>query len=136
MPDILTPEQRSRNMSRVRSRDTKPEMQVRRLVYAMGYRYRLHRRDLPGRPDLVFPGRRKVIFVHGCFWHQHDGCRKASLPQTRREFWAHKLTMNRKRDESNLELLHALGWAVLVVWECETRTTEALAQCLSDFLSV
>lgn len=116
--DTLTPEQRSERMSRVRGKDTKPEMRVRRIVHSMGYRYRLHRRDLPGNPDLVFPARRKVIFVHGCFWHRHSDCRLARLPKSRTEFWEAKLEGNRQRDIINRSRLLAEGWEVMVVWEC------------------
>jgi len=134
--DTLTPEQRSERMSRVRGRDTKPELLVRRLVHSMGYRYRLHRRDLPGKPDLVFPARRKVIFVHGCFWHRHPdpACPLARLPKSRLDFWDPKLETNRKRDESNLALLAALGWKVLEVWECQTKNREDMQASVREFL--
>ncbi|MBN9585722.1 MAG: very short patch repair endonuclease [Afipia sp. 62-7] len=134
--DTLTPAQRSERMSRVRNKDTKPEMRVRRLVHGMGYRYRLHRQGLPGRPDLVFPGLRKVIFVHGCFWHRHPdpSCKLARLPKTRQEFWLPKLQANQVRDECNLVTLEASGWAVMVVWECELRNKEHLVNKLRKFL--
>ena len=131
--DHLTPEQRSANMRRIRSKDTKPELAVRRLAHAMGYRFRLHRRDLPGSPDLTFPGRRKVIFVHGCFWHGHD-CRRAHVSKTRREFWARKVERNRARDAANLSLLRALNWDTLVIWECETKDYEVLQRNIIKFL--
>ena len=123
-------------MSRVRNRDTKPEMLVRRLVHGMGYRYRLHRRDLPGKPDLVFPARRKVIFVHGCFWHRHPdpACSLARLPKSKLDFWGPKLEKNRKRDESNLALLAELGWKILEVWECQTKNREDLQTRVREFL--
>ena len=123
MADTLGPAERSALMSRIRAKDTKPEWRVRRLVHGMGYRYRLHRRSLPGTPDLVFPARRKVIFVHGCFWHWHPdpACRLAGLPRSRLEFWAPKLERNQRRDVVNLAELSALGWDALVVWECGTR---------------
>lgn len=121
MVDSLTPERRSEVMSRIRSTDTKPEMRVRRLAYALGYRYRLHRKDLPGRPDLVFPGRRKVIFVHGCFWHQHLGCPAGRIPKSRPEFWEPKLQKNRQRDAANKRELVVAGWQVLVLWECQLK---------------
>jgi len=119
--DTLTPEERSRLMGLVRSKDTKPEMLVRRLVHALGYRYRLHDRRLPGCPDLVFPSRRKVIFVHGCFWHQHR-CRMGNrMPKSRVEFWRNKLEGNRRRDQRHRKALNRQGWRVLTVWECQTR---------------
>ncbi len=134
MTDTLTPEQRSKLMSRIRSRDTVPEMMVRRLVHGMGYRYRLHRRDLPGTPDLVFGPRRKVIFVHGCFWHLHEGCPLARRPKSRREFWGPKLEGNRLRDQRNLSELERLGWDVLVIWECEVKKETSLPQIIQAFL--
>lgn len=123
-------------MSRVRGRDTKPEMLVRRLTHGMGYRYRLHRRGLPGSPDLVFPWRMKVIFVHGCFWHQHldPGCKLARLPKSKLDFWGPKLETNRERDEHNLVLLAELGWDVLVIWECQTKNREELQARIGEFL--
>ena len=123
-------------MGRVRGRDTKPEMVVRRLLHAMGYRYRLQARDLPGRPDIVFRGRRKAILVHGCFWHRHPdpSCKLARLPKTRLDFWLPKLEGNRQRDEANLERLRAMGWRVLLVWECELRDREQLANTLRRFM--
>lgn len=131
--DHLTPEQRSSNMSRIRGKDTKPEMAVRRLAHAMGYRFRLHRRDLPGSPDLVFPGRRRVIFVHGCFWHGH-GCGMAHVSKTRPAYWTRKIERNRARDASNLGSLRELGWDVLVIWECETMDRDALRGRIRGFL--
>ena len=133
MGDVHTPEQRSFNMSRIRSKDTKPEIVVRSLAHRLGYRFRLHRRDLPGTPDLVFPSRRKIIFVHGCFWHQHPGCRYATRPATREAFWAAKLKGNRDRDRRAMRALRRDGWGVLVVWECQTRNIDILAGRLSDF---
>lgn len=120
MPDVLTPEQRRLNMSRVRGRDTKPEMLIRRGLHARGLRYRLHDRRLPGRPDLVFPRYGAVVFVHGCFWHAH-GCALSKLPATRREFWQAKLANNAARDSKALQALGTLGWRVLVIWECAMR---------------
>jgi len=121
-------------MSRIRSTDTKPEMRVRRLAYALGYRYRLHRRDLPGCPDLVFPGRRKVIFVHGCFWHLHPGCGAARIPKSRPEFWEPKLRRNFERDQGNLKLLTAAGWDVLTLWECQLKNEQQLTEAVLRFL--
>jgi len=136
MPDTLTPPQRSERMSRIRGKDTRPEMVVRRLVHAMGYRYRLHRRDLPGTPDIVFGPLRKVVFVHGCFWHRHtdSACRLARLPKSRLEFWQGKLEENRRRDEANEAKLRAMGWDVLVIWECCIREKTLLMGLISDFL--
>ena len=110
-------------MKRIRSTDTKPEMRVRRLVHNMGYRYRLHARDLPGRPDLVFRSRRRVIFVHGCFWHRHEGCSSNRMPKSpeRLGYWRDKLNGNAQRDRQNHLKLRQDGWEVLVVWECETK---------------
>lgn len=125
---------RSRNMARIRAKDTKPELIVRSVAHRHGYRFRLHGRGLPGRPDLVFPSRRKVIFVHGCFWHQHPGCRYATRPATRAKFWAAKLDGNRQRDTRVCRELERLGWGVLVVWECETREPEDVRARLASFL--
>lgn len=123
-------------MSRIRRQDTKPELIVRRLLHSRGYRYRLHGSGLPGRPDLVFPGRRKVIFVHGCFWHRHDGCVLARMPKSRLEFWQPKLEGNRDRDRRKLAELAALGWRALVVWECELRDSTALVAKMEAFLNM
>ena len=131
--DTRTPEQRRRIMRAVKSRNTGPELSVRRLLHRMGYGYRLHRRDLPGTPDIVFTSRRKTIFVHGCFWHGHD-CAKGRLPKSRLDFWSPKVIRNRQRDRMAVERLQALGWQVLVVWQCETRGTEALIERLRQFL--
>lgn len=119
MSDKLTPQKRSWNMSRIRSANTKPEMLMRSLLHRMGFRFRLHRKDLPGRPDIVLPRYRTVIFVHGCFWHQHLGCVEASHPKSNKAYWESKLEANVKRDEKNRQLLHEQGWRVLVFWECE-----------------
>ncbi len=125
---------RSALMSRVKAKDTKPELRVRRLAHGLGYRYRLHRRDLPGSPDLVFSGRRKVLFVHGCFWHRHQGCRKTTMPKTRAKFWQRKFDDNVRRDERVIAALRDLGWDVLVVWECETSDEDLLRRTLLEFL--
>jgi DNA mismatch endonuclease (patch repair protein) len=123
-------------MSLVRGKDTGPELIVRRLVHGLGYRYRLHRRDLPGKPDLVFPSRRAVILVHGCFWHQHPdpGCKLARQPKSRIDFWGPKLRANHIRDVRNLDELTALGWRVLTVWECELGDRERLRERVVAFL--
>lgn len=118
---------RSAQMALVRSRDTKPEMRVRKALHATGLRYRLHDHRLPGVPDLVFPSRRIALFVHGCFWHRHPGCAATRLPKTRQEFWKSKLTGNVARDRRQQKALKALGWAVLIIWECETKNPVALA---------
>lgn len=132
--DVHTPEQRSRNMARIRGKDTRPEMFVRQLLHRMGYRFRLHRRDLPGKPDLVFPGRRKAIFVHGCFWHMHD-CRWGRVePATNAEFWGGKRNGTVERDRRALAALDAAGWQALVVWECSMRQPEQLRNELAAFL--
>lgn len=132
--DTLTPRERSARMALVRGKDTKPELLVRRLVHGLGYRYRLHRRDLPGTPDLVFPGRGKVIMVHGCFWHRHEGCALARLPKSRGDFWLPKLTTNAERDARNTRALRRLGWGVMTIWECQLRDTAALASRIRRFL--
>lgn len=127
-----TPEQRSRTMRAVRSRDTGPEMVVRRFFHAAGLRYRLHDRRLPGAPDLVFPGRRIALFVHGCFWHQHPGCASAMRPRSHLDYWTRKLDGNVARDRRNREELEATGWRVWVIWECETKDRAALDRLAAD----
>jgi DNA mismatch endonuclease, patch repair protein len=124
----------SAHMRRIRKVDTKPELRVRRVVHALGFRYRLHRRDLPGTPDLVLPRLRKVVFVHGCFWHQHPGCRLAKRPRARPEYWLPKLERNVARDHACRRALAATGWEVLVIWECETSDAQALTARLLAFL--
>jgi DNA mismatch endonuclease (patch repair protein) len=124
--DVVEPAVRGRMMSGIRGKNTKPEMLVRRALFASGYRFRLHRRDLPGAPDIVLPGRKVAIFAHGCFWHMHAGCKNAKLPSTRREFWRGKLEANVERDRRAIELLLTDGWRVLTVWECATRDAIAL----------
>ncbi len=126
--------ERSVLMGRVRGKNSKPEMVVRRVVHALGYRFRLHGRNLAGTPDVVFRRLRKVIFVHGCFWHRHEGCHRTTTPKTRAAFWASKFERNIERDALNESKLRALGWDVLVVWECETFDPIALADRLSAFL--
>lgn len=120
-------------MSRIRSKDTKPELTVRRLVHSLGYRYRLHVADLPGKPDLVFPSRRCVIFVHGCFWHRHKGCQRCRLPKSRLDFWKPKLEANKRRDVTNKRGLTQLGWRYLVVWECQVKD-DNLTNKIVEFL--
>jgi len=116
--DKLDPERRSANMARVRGKDTGPEMRVRRIAHRIGLRFRLHRKDLPGKPDLVFPKHRLAVFVHGCFWHRHPGCSRASTPATRPEFWQTKFDATVARDYRQQQVLEAAGWKVLVLWEC------------------
>ncbi len=133
MADHLTPEQRSDLMGKVTAKDTAPEMTVRRLLHGAGYRYRLHRKELPGKPDIVFASRKKVIFVHGCFWHQHE-CSKAKRPATNTEFWKEKLDRNIERDGHNLTRLAEMEWGALVIWECETKQNKNLLARLEKFL--
>lgn len=137
MTDKLSAEHRSRNMAAIRSKGMKPERVVRSLVHGMGYRYRLHRKGLPGKPDLVFGPKRKVIFVHGCFWHQHDdpACKIARQPKSNLGYWNEKLSRNVNRDQRNQADLEGQGWSVLVIWECETKDVEALKAKLKRFLS-
>ena len=135
MVDIVSPQKRSWMMSRVRDRDTGPEILVRSMVHRMGFRFRLHRDDLPGKPDIVLPRHRKVIFVHGCFWHQHEGCPHSKRPSSRVEFWNSKLDDNIRRDRKNHEALAGLGWNILIVWECETQNPESMRKKLNRFLT-
>ncbi|MFY7925950.1 MAG: very short patch repair endonuclease [Aquidulcibacter sp.] len=121
-------------MANIRGKNTKPEIVVRRLLHKMGYRFRLHRKDLPGTPDIVFPGRKALIFVHGCFWHQHEGCRFAVVPATRRSFWQSKLSGNVSRDRRAVSALKRAGWRVSVIWECQTQRTNVLENRLRRFL--
>ena len=134
MVDTVTPEVRSRIMAQVKSTGMMPEMKVRQLLHGLGYRYRLHRKDLPGRPDLTFPSRCKVVLVNGCFWHNHADCPRVRIPATNRDYWLSKLERNKARDERNVALLEELGWAVMTVWECQlhnlTETTERLVTFL------
>lgn len=126
--------ERSALMSRVQGKNTKPELVVRSLVHRLGYRFRLHRRDLPGSPDLIFPRLRKAILVHGCFWHRHDGCSRTTTPKTRAAYWDAKFKRNVERDAEVVNALRAKGWSVLIVWECETKDVDALATKLRNFL--
>ncbi|WP_075643312.1 very short patch repair endonuclease [Caballeronia sordidicola] len=133
--DRLSKEHRSWLMSRVKSKDTTPELVVRSLLFAMGFRYRLHDPRLPGRPDIVFGRKRKVIFVHGCFWHGHRGCRYGRLPKTRVDFWGGKIERNRERDLVNLQKLDEASWQALTVWQCELKDLDGLADRLYEFLT-
>lgn len=132
--DILTSAQRSAHMARIRGSDTKPEMVVRRAAHALGLRFRLRRRDLPGSPDLVFPSRRRALFVHGCYWHRHPGCRLAYSPKSNIDFWQAKFDRNVARDEQVLTALQAAGWRADVIWECETRRPETIPDRLRALL--
>lgn len=134
MTDTMSPDERSIRMALVRSINTKPEMIVRKLVHGMGYRYRLHCRDLPGTPDLVFRSRRAIIFIHGCFWHQHSGCSLARMPKSRVPFWKAKLEGNNERDARKLAELKAMGWRVLVIWECELKNIKTLTRRVKCFI--
>jgi len=136
MADTLSPEERSKRMGLVRNRNSKAEMTVRRLVHSLGYRYRLHVSDLPGKPDIVFPRHKKIIFVHGCFWHRHDDCGLARLPKSKLDFWLPKLQGNKERDVENSEKLKRAGWSVRVIWECEVANKEVLTDKIKDFLGV
>jgi DNA mismatch endonuclease (patch repair protein) len=132
--DILSPAQRSQLMGRIRGKGTKPEYAVRRAAHGMGYRYRLYRSDLPGSPDLVFPSRRVALFVHGCFWHRHAGCRFCYKPKSNVEFWKKKFKNNVLRDKRTRRELEKMGWQVAVIWECETAPSEFLQSKLRDSL--
>lgn len=134
--DNLSSERRSENMRRIRYKDMKPELNVRRLIFSMGFRYRLHRKDLPGKPDLVFSGRRKVIFVHGCFWHQHNvsSCKITRIPKSHKDYWIEKLEGNKKRDRKNQAKLRNMGWNYLIIWECELINKEKIKNKIRSFL--
>lgn len=133
--DIVDRSTRSRMMSAIRGRNTSPEISVRKWLHAHGYRFRLHRADLPGKPDIVLPRLRTCIFVHGCFWHRHPGCRFATVPKTRPEFWHQKFQANVARDERAVKALEAEGWRVLIVWECELKEPQQLWQALDQQLA-
>jgi DNA mismatch endonuclease (patch repair protein) len=137
MADRITPEQRSANMRAIKSKGMKPELAVRRLAHSLGFRFRLHRKDLPGNPDLVFPSRRKVIFVHGCFWHQHPdpACKAAHAPRSNTGYWGPKLARNVRRDSAAQDDLLRAGWSVLVLWECELKDVRSLEDRLLKFLT-
>ena len=136
-PRQLSEQTRHRVMSAIRSKNTAPELAVRRMVYALGCRFRIHRHGVPGRPDVALIGQRKAIYVHGCFWHQHEGCSLARIPKRNLEYWLPKFARNRARDERDARQLGALGWKRLVVWECQTRSNpELLERKLAKFLSL
>ena len=134
MADVHTKAQRSRNMAAIKGKNTKPEMAVRSLLHQMGYRFRVHRKDIPGKPDVAFISRRKAIFVHGCFWHMHDCRYGCVIPATNTAFWQHKRRSNVDRDQKNQELLSAKGWNSLIVWECSIRDENRLKEQLTEFL--
>ncbi len=134
MVDVFSSPFRSRLMSRVTGRNTKPEITVRKLLHRMGYRFRLHRPDLPGKPDIVLPRLRTAIFVHGCFWHSHNGCKRSGRPTTNIEFWEKKIERTIVRDQENLEALKALGWRPLVIWECQVKDTNQLVATITRYL--
>ena len=127
-------DQRSRNMAAIKSKNTKPEIAVRKMLHALGYRFRLHRKDLPGSPDIVLPKYKTVIFVHGCFWHRHENCKYASTPKTRKEFWETKFKVNVKRDKEIQEKIKNIGWHSVVIWECEIKNKDILINELKEFL--
>ncbi len=128
--DVFTRQQRSEIMRRVKSRDTRPEKKVRSLLHSLGFRFRLHRKDLPGHPDIVLPKHSAAIFVHGCFWHRHPGCPRATTPGTRKDYWSSKFQRNIARDARNQDDLRSIGWRVLVVWECELRDVDGVKRRL------
>lgn len=132
--DSFSKEKRSEIMSRVRSKNTRPEILVRKLVFSLGFRYRLHRKDLPGKPDLVFPGRKKIIFVHGCFWHGHR-CKKGAPPKSRLEYWLPKIAENKRRDRTVLRKLKREGWSVLIIWQCQLKKLMIVRNRIETFLS-
>lgn len=132
MVDTLSPAQRSERMSRIRSKDSKPEVGLRRALHRHGLRFRLHRKDLPGKPDIVLPKYRTAIFVHGCFWHGHEGCKVANTPKSNTEFWTKKFKANKERDRLSIENLKSLDWNVITVWECEINTPSKLIQVASE----
>ena len=136
MVDHLTKDKRSWNMSRIRSKDTKPELIVRSLLHRIGYRFRLYRKDLPGKPDIVLTKYKTVIFVHGCFWHQHKGCTRSNIPKSNKVYWATKIHRNVQRDRENYNLLKKLKWRVLILWECETKHSEKIIKKIKKKLSL
>jgi len=133
--DKLSPEKRRLNMQHIQNKNTKPELKIRKLIYSKGYRYRIHVKELPGKPDIVFLGRKKVIFINGCFWHKHN-CKQFYLPKTNRNFWSSKINLNFTRDKKNYSALQSLGWDILIIWECEIteKNLNILTQRIIDFL--
>jgi DNA mismatch endonuclease (patch repair protein) len=135
MVDVFSTARRSAIMSHIKGKDTAPEKYVRKLLHALGMRFRLHRKDLPGKPDIVLPRRRKIIFVHGCFWHGHDGCRRAALPNSNADFWAAKVRRNKVRDQETQLALRRLRWKCLVIWQCEMKDEARLIALLQTFVN-
>ena len=135
MTDNLTPEKRSWNMGLIRSRDTKPERLVRHILHSHGYRFRLHRKDLPGKPDIILPRYNTAIFVNGCFWHQHQGCKRSNIPKSNLNYWINKLSRNVQRDKENKRMLKKAGWKILIIWECECKAPDKLVAKLVKQLS-
>lgn len=135
MVDVVSPAVRSRMMSGIKGKNSQPEILIRKMLFSAGYRFRLHRRDLPGTPDIVLPGRKIAIFVHGCFWHAHEGCKYFKVPATRPEFWINKLQSNVGRDKRAFERLRTMGWRVLCIWECATRESETAKSLLKQMVS-
>jgi DNA mismatch endonuclease (patch repair protein) len=134
MIDRVSPKKRSWMMGRVKNKNTAPEIKLRKLVFSMGFRYRLHCKDLPGHPDIVFRGRKKVIFMHGCFWHGHPDCKASKLPETRKDFWNTKINSNQVRDRENIRDLENLGWKVLIIWQCELNDVLNITEKIRSFL--
>lgn len=132
MADHIPPEARRRNMQAIRSKNTKPEITVRKLIFSLGYRYRLHYQKLAGKPDIVFPGRKKAIFIHGCFWHVHENCKRSNIPSG--EYWANKLKRNKLRDVENQHKLSVAGWKILIIWECQLKDMVKLEELIIAFL--
>ena len=135
MTDTLSQKERSKRMSLIQSKDTQLELRIRKLIHSMGFRYRLHRSDLPGKPDLVFGQKKKIIFINGCFFHHHAGCSRAALPKSRRGYWVPKLQENARRDRYNLKALRLLGWKILTIWECQSKDKSYLSATILKFLA-
>ena len=132
MADRISSVRRSENMRAIKSKNTSPEKRVRSSAHRLGLRFRIHRRDLPGSPDLLFPGRKTALFVHGCFWHRHENCTEATTPKTNTDYWSRKFRRNMERDRENRKKLEEEGWKVLVIWECETKTRESIEAFLTE----
>lgn len=135
MTDVHTPAQRSKNMASIRGKDTTPELRVRSALHRAGYRFRLHRKDIPGKPDIVMPGRKIAIFVHGCYWHRHPGCKYATIPKSSTDFWQEKFKSNIARDKKVAKQIKEIGWRRLVIWECETKEEQQIQNIIIDFLA-
>jgi len=136
MTDHLSPEKRSENMRLIKSKDTVPEKKVRSVAHHLGLRFRLHRKDLPGSPDLLFPSRKIALFVHGCFWHRHEGCAEATTPKTNNDYWSAKFMRNVERDNENKRKLEEKGWKVLIIWECETKSQKNIESFLASHFRI